>query len=140
VAALSALPLIWAESDTRLIAENLAAVLLQMLHLELIYIHVRDPTHQIPLVVARTARGPAPAAQADEVGRTLDPWLNAHDQSGASPSIANPLGSGMIRIICTPIGIEARGGVVAAGSPRADFPTEVDRLLLGVAANQIPSC
>ena len=28
-------------------------------------------------------------------------------------------------------------GVLVACSPRADFPTEVDRLLLGVAANQV---
>ena len=43
----------------------------------------------------------------------------------------------MTRIICPPFGIEARGGVLVACSPRADFPTEVDRLLLGVAANQV---
>src|SRR3954466_4689966 len=43
----------------------------------------------------------------------------------------------MTRIICPPFGIEARGGVLVACSPWADFPTEVDRLLLGVAANQV---
>ena len=47
------------------------------------------------------------------------------------------MGNGITRIICPPFGIEARGGVLVACSPRADFPTEVDRLLLGVAANQV---
>ena len=71
MAALSALPIAWAESDARRIAEGLAAALLEMLRLELVYILVRDRAHEIPLEVAHTARGPAPTAQAEEVGRAL---------------------------------------------------------------------
>ncbi len=108
-----------------------------MLHLELVYILVRDRAYEIPIEVAHTARGPAPTAQAEEIGRALDPWLNTNDLSRTPSSIANPLGNGMTRIICPPFGIEARGGVLVACSPRADFPSEVDRLLLGVAANQV---
>src|SRR5262249_13987062 len=113
------------------------AALLEKLRLEFVYILVRDRAQEIPLEVAHTARGPAPAAQAEEVGRALDPWLNSPDPSRTPSSIANPLGSGMIRVICTPFGIEARGGFLVACSPRADFPTEVDRLLLGVATNRM---
>ena len=137
LAALSALPVVWSGSDPRRIAESLADALLHMLHLELVYILVRDRAYEIPVEVAHTARGPAPPAQAEEIGRALDPWLNTHDVSRTPSTIANPLGNGMTRIICPPFGIEARGGVLVACSPRADFPTEVDRLLLGVAANQV---
>src|SRR3954453_5665340 len=137
LAALSAMPVIWTESDPARIAESLADALLHMLHLELVYILVRDRAYEIPIEVAHTARGPAPTAQAEEIGRALDPWLNTHDLSRTPSSIANPLGTGMTRIICPPFGIEARGGVLVACSPRADFPTDVDRLLLGVAANQV---
>jgi two-component system, sensor histidine kinase and response regulator len=137
LAALSALPVVWTESDPRRIAESLADALLHMLHLELVYILVRDRAYEIPVEVAHTALGPAPTAQAQEIGRALDPWLNTNDLSRTPSSIANPLGNGMTRIICPPFGIEARGGVLVACSPRADFPTEVDRLLLGVAANQV---
>src|SRR4051812_9117851 len=137
LAALSALPVIWTESDPGRIAESLADALLHMLHLELVYILVRDRAYECPVEVAHTARGPAPTAQAEEIGRALNPWLNTHDLSSIPSSIANPLGTGMTRIICPPFGIEARGGVLVACSPRADFPTDVDRLLLGVAANQV---
>ena len=137
LAALSALPVVWTESDPRRIAESLADALLHMLHLELVYILVRDRAYEIPVEVAHTARGPAPTAQAEEIGRALGPWLNTNDLSRTPRSIANPLGNGMTRIICPPFGIEARGGVLVACSPRADFPSEVDRLLLGVAANQV---
>ena len=84
VAALSALPISWADSDARRIAESLAAALFQMLRLELVYILVKDPAQEIPLEVANTAQGPAPAAQAQEVGRALDPWLYNHDFSRTS--------------------------------------------------------
>src|SRR4051812_22577989 len=137
LAALSALPVIWTESDPGRIAESLADALLHMLHLELVYILVRDRAYESPVEVAHTARGPAPTAQAEEIGRALDPWLNTNDLSRIAPTIANPLGNGMTRIVCPPFGIEARGGVLVACSPRADFPSEVDRLLLGVAANQV---
>src|SRR3954447_14030263 len=137
LAALSAMPVVWTESDPRRIAKSLADALLHMLHLELVYILVRDRAYEIPVEVAHTARGPAPTAQAEEIGRALAPWLNTSDLSMTPSSIANPLGNGMTRIICPPFGIEARGGVLVACSPRADFPTEVDRLLLGVAANQV---
>src|SRR4051812_6546924 len=137
LAALSGLPVVWTDSDPRRIAESLADALLHMLRLELIFILVRGRAYEIPVEVAHTARGPAPTAQAEAIGRALDPWLNTNDLSRTPSSIANPLGSGMTRIICPPFGIEARGGVLVACSPRADFPTEVDRLLLGVAANQV---
>src|SRR3954471_15920019 len=137
LAALTALPVVWTGSDPRHIAESLADALLHMLHLELVYILVRDRAYEIPVEVAHTARGPAPTAQAEEIGRALDPWLNTNDLSRTPSSIANPLGNGMTRIICPPFGIEARGGVLVACSPRANFPTDVDRLLLGVAANQV---
>src|SRR4051794_15500083 len=137
LAALSALPVVWTESDPRRIAESLADALLHMLGLELVYLLVRDRAYETPVEVAYTARGPAPTAQAEEIGRALDPWLDTSDLSRTPSSIANPLGSGMTRIHCAPFGIEARGGVLVACSPRADFPTDVDRLLLGVAANQV---
>src|SRR4051794_31879844 len=137
LAALSAMPVVWTGSDPRRIAESLADALLHMLHLDLVYILVRDRAYDSPVEVAHTARGPAPSAQAEEIGRALAPRLDTHDLSRTPSSIANPLGSGMTRIICPPFGIDARGGVLVACSPRADFPTEVDLLLLGIAANQM---
>ena len=49
LAALSALPIVWTESDPRGIGEGLADALLHMLHLELVYILVRDPASEIPV-------------------------------------------------------------------------------------------
>src|SRR5207302_443192 len=39
------------------------------------------------------------------------------------------------RGIVIPVGVAAEGGLVAAACNRADFPSEIDQLLLSVAAN-----
>ena len=65
----------------------------------------------------------------------LDPWLKPNPAELPS-SIPDPLGNGPVPIVLNPFGSGESGGVLVAGSRRADFPTEVDRLLLGVGANQ----
>src|SRR6202022_2440990 len=51
--------------------------------------------------------------------------------------IVRDIGSGaqQCRGIVIPVGVAAEGGLVAAACDRADFPTEIDQLLLSVAAN-----
>jgi two-component system NarL family sensor kinase len=50
--------------------------------------------------------------------------------------ITNPVGPGEVSIARFRLGLEDAVGVVVAGAHRADFPTTVERLLGGVAANQ----
>src|SRR5258706_13706963 len=97
LAALTALPVVWTGSDPRHIAESLADALLHMLHLELVYILVRDRAYEIPLEVAHTARGLAPTAQAQEICTSLAPWLNTNDLSTRPATIAGPVGDAVTR-------------------------------------------
>jgi formate hydrogenlyase transcriptional activator len=46
------------------------------------------------------------------------------------------VGDGDVSIIAVPLGVQGEIGVIVAGSERADFPVQTERLLLGVAANQ----
>ncbi len=133
--ALSAFPAVWVGYDPRQIAESLADGLRHMLNLDLIYLAVRDRADGIGVEVARTPQGPAPANRVQEIRRVLDPWLKP-DPPGLPSSIPDPLGDGAVPIVLNPFGSGESGGVLVAGSRRADFPTEVDRLLLGVGANQ----
>jgi two-component system, LuxR family, sensor kinase FixL len=50
-------------------------------------------------------------------------------------TIANPLGEGMLRLACAPIGFGGEA-VVVVGSRHSEFPTEAQRLLLRIAANE----
>src|SRR5207302_1998202 len=49
---------------------------------------------------------------------------------------ASPAGEGEVSIASFSLGLQQEVGVLVVGSRRADFPTEIERLLLRVAANQ----
>jgi len=134
--AFTALPAVWAGREPRAIVESLADVLVRTLGLELVYVGVRGSAAEVALEAARAEREPAVAGQAPAIGRALAPWLESAD-SNPLPFIPNPAGRGMVRLAVIPIGFEGEYGVVAAGSQRSDFPTELDRLLLNVGANQV---
>jgi GAF domain-containing protein len=136
--AFAALPTFWAGREPRAVVESLADVLLHTLGLDLVYVCVKDSPAEIVLEAARAAGQAEVAGQAQAIGRTLAPWLQAADSS-LSPSIPHPFGSGTVRLAVMPIGGEGEYGVVAAGSQQSDFPTEADRLLLTIGANQAAS-
>ena len=133
--ALSALPAVWASYRPLQVAEGLADVLLSMLHLDLVYLRLRGQTDGQRIEAARTAAGSAPNDQTRDIGRALAPWL---DGAGIDlpPLLPNPLGPGTLRVITIPIGCGRQHGVLVAGSRQTAFPSEEDRLLLSVGANQ----
>src|SRR5438132_1307583 len=131
--ALSTLPEVWIDYGPLGIAESLADVLLSTLYLDFVYI--RCPTDGRALEVARFN---CPAETTDRallIRKALGPWLKG--ESFTVPlAIPNPLGSGTMRLASARIGHEGEYAVVVSGSQRADFPTQTERLLLGVGANQ----
>jgi PAS domain S-box-containing protein len=133
--ALSALPAVWAGCRPLQIAEALADVLLSTLRLDLVYLRLRGQTDGQGIEVARTAGGPTPTDQARDIGRTLAPWLDGAGIDSVPP-LPNPVGPGTVRVAAVPIGYGRADGVLVAGSRRAGFPGEDDRLVLTVAANQ----
>jgi PAS domain S-box-containing protein len=74
--------------------------------------------------------------------KTFPEWLESRlAESGRLPGkeivpdIDGGDGDQPFRGVVLPIGVNAEGGVVAAACDRIDFPTEVDQLLLSLAAN-----
>jgi len=130
--ALSTLSAAWTTSDPQEIAEELGLVLLRSLPVAFAYARLHGPAG-VKVEVVRTRDGPQDAHQAREIGETLEPLLKG---GGQAQSMANPFGSGTLRVVVVPIGWAGDCGVLVAGSSHVDFPSEADRLLLGVAANQ----
>jgi PAS domain S-box-containing protein len=129
--ALSTLPAIWQTYGPEQIAESLAAALVSMLDSDFVYIFLPGELDEQPILVARTGQGASKAA-ADAIRKAL---LGMHlTQPMDETAIPNPLGQGMARIVSAPIGF-GREAILVAGSREAEFPTEVQRLLLGIAAN-----
>lgn len=131
--AISTLLTIWTEDAEDRIAASLAEVLLAMLGLEFAFVSLRREGDEAPFQVARSPRRPG-ADPTVQIGRTIAGWL-LQPPVGHAVILPNPIGSGTVRVGFQPIGSE-NYGIIAVGAGRADFPTPVQRVLLGAAANQ----
>jgi PAS domain S-box-containing protein len=132
--ALSALPAMWAGAGRgpREIAEGLAEAAHGLSRPELVYVRLAGD-ERIEAVVAGGRLLPPEEARA--MGRSLEP-LCAQPLPGGVTPLPHPLGQGELSALCVPIGHNRHSGMLIVGSRDPGFPTEVDRLLFTVAANQ----
>lgn len=137
LAALSALPALWAGSDALRIVESLAEALLGLLRLEFIYIQVQGRDGAIEIEVGRVAGRPSAASEARVLGEVLAPWLASG--TPMSNSVSLPWVDKAVRTAIIPFGADGAdgaGGRLVAGKQHDHFPGETDRLLLRVGGNQ----
>jgi PAS domain S-box-containing protein len=127
--ALSTVPAAWVGREPPAIAAGLADVLVNSLRLDFAFVRLCDPNADAAVEIARGSAWPA-----------FSEWLQHYFAEGGRLShreIVRHIGDGAQggRGIVIPVGVNAEGGLVAAACDRADFPTEIDQLLLSVAAN-----
>jgi PAS domain S-box-containing protein len=127
--ALSTVPVVWVGREPPAIAAGLVDVLVNTLYLDFAFVRLCDPTGGTAVEIARGS-----------AWREFREWLQHHLAEGGRLSrreIVRDTGGGAQRGcgIVIPVGIDAEGGLVAAACNRADFPSEIDQLLLSVAAN-----
>ena len=130
-----ALPAIWSEHDPAHILSTLLDVLSGMLRLDFAYARMNDSINGSPIEVVRLAQRLNPAAQTQHLSRAVDLWLT-RELSQPRLVVPNPIGEGEVSIARLQLGLQDEVGILVAGSRRADFPTEIENLLLRVAANQ----
>jgi PAS domain S-box-containing protein len=124
--AMTTLPAVWGDLPPEGVIDSLAGVLLSTLDLDLVGIHLPGQGETEPLECIRLRR--------DDTGSMLSAAraaLDAAMQPADLQDSATPLQFGTARF-----GIGSELGVVLIGARRAGFPSEHERLLLGVAANQ----
>jgi PAS domain S-box-containing protein len=134
--AMTTLPAVWGDLPPEGVIDSLASVLLTTLDLDLACIRLPGKGEIDPLDAIRLRRDDdndgamLPAARA-----ALDAAMQSDHQPDAAPASvqhgAAPLLFGVARF-----GIGSDLGVVIIGARRPGFPSEHERLLLGVAANQ----
>ncbi len=127
--ALSAMPTAWVGKEPAAVAAGLADVLSGLLQLDFVFVRLCVPS----------VAGGVDATRGN-AWKTFPQWLESHlATSGRLPDkeIIPDVDGGVepCRGVVIPIGVDADGGLVAAASDRTDFPTEVDQLLLCLAAN-----
>ena len=127
--AVSTVPAVWAGREPRAIAAGLVDVLVNALYLDFAFVRLCDPTGGAAVEIARGSAWQAFSEWLQQY-LSVNGWLSRRE-------IVREIGSGAHRGcgIVIPIGVDAESGVVAAACDRADFPTEIDQLLLSVAAN-----
>ena len=129
-----ALPAMWSGGEPSQIVHTLLDALLRMLQLDLVYVRLKETGGQAPIEMVRFAQSQKHIAQPHEIGEVLKHWLGADPQEWP-PLLRNPLGRD-ISIVPLGLGLQSEIGVIVAGSERADFPQQTERLILSVAANQ----
>lgn len=133
IVSLSTLPAIWIGLGLEGIACNLAEVLLNTLSLELIYVRLPGLGRGRTEVVRTKHR----SDHTEEVAvRASVAGLLEADETDSAMTIVDPVGGGTLHAAVTRFRVGDDYGVLVSGSRNADFPTEQDRLLLGVGANQ----
>jgi PAS domain S-box-containing protein len=127
--ALSAIPATLAGREPAAVAAGLADALIELLQLEFVFVRLCVPSAADAVDVMRGT-----------AWKTFPAWLESHlAESGRLsgieiiPNVDG--GPGTCRGIVVPIGVNAEVGVVTAACGRIGFPTEIDQLLLGLAAN-----
>ena len=131
--AISTLPAIWKDYDPYQIADGVAAALRSMLDLELVHISMRKGFDDPPIEITHTSNPQNYSALA-EIRAALSSG-NAAEQiknCGLGDGQAN---HGQLRIASIPISLGGDAIIIAA-SRQPDFPTELQRLLIGVGANE----
>src|SRR5436309_2939313 len=127
--ALSTVPAAWVGREPAAIAAGLADVLVNSLHLDFAFVRLCDPGGGTTVEIARGSAWQA-----------FPEWLHSHITVNGRLSrseIVRDIGTGaqQCRGVVIPIGVAAEGGLVAAACNHAAFPSEIDQLLLSVAAN-----
>jgi PAS domain S-box-containing protein len=130
-----ALAAIWSGSESSQMLGTLLDSLLAILRLDFAGARLNHSIDGSPIEVVRLAQRQHLSAQSQEVGRALGPWLSG-DQTASRLVIPNPAGQGEVAIASFSLGLQDEVGALVAGSRRADFPTDIELLLLRVAANQ----
>jgi PAS domain S-box-containing protein len=129
--ALSALPAVWGGLGCEAIARSLCDALMTTLSLDLVYVQLGQ-TGKVPVEIVRSKyRDPERDERAKAVLAAL-----LQMPRGEPTTVLDPFGSGVLPVAVVRFGVGSDQGALIACSAHGDFPTERDRLLLGVAANQ----
>jgi AraC-like DNA-binding protein len=113
----------------------LLEVLMGTLRLDLAYAEFKIQGSGTPVRLARFSQRPAPESLLPEIRRSIETWLA--DGFQTSPLIARTRGTDEeLSLALVRLGSYGQMGWLLACSRREDFPTQTERLILGLAANQ----
>ena len=137
LASVTALPALWTDGEPAQIIGTLLDALLEALQLDVVFVRLNDPEDGPAIDMVRVAE--SLQAQLTDGAREISQMIDS--SLGDAPSSWPPrarvsIGSVDLSLAGAPLGLRGEIGILAAGSPRSDFPTPTEKLVLDVAANQ----
>ncbi len=133
LASVLALPTTSSGFDSSQLTSTLLDELVRVLRLDFAYVRVSDSLEGLATEFARAAR--RMAIEPHVIGRALDQAVTDQAPS-ASLVVPNPIDEGVVSLVVLRLGLRGELGRFAAASQRTDFPTQSERLVLQLAANQ----
>jgi AraC-like DNA-binding protein len=113
----------------------LLEVLVGTLRLHLAYAKCKVTGFGVPIALARFSQPPGSNELPPEIRAPVDAWLG--DKNQTSPFVIRCRSAeGDLSLALVSLGLHTEIGWLLVCSPRDDFPTQTERLILGVAANQ----
>src|SRR5258708_2218794 len=128
LASISALPLLWVGQNARQVVIGVVDVLFTCLRLDLTYARINDPEGG-RVIEAERLEGREAESPAKHLGRVLGQLL------GTTNHLIIPH-LGTIKIVVSQLDSVPERGAIVAGSRRADFPTDIERILINAVVNQ----
>jgi PAS domain S-box-containing protein len=132
---ITALPALWTSGEPAQIVSTLLDALLGTLRLGFVCVRLNDPEGGPSIEMVRVAEALRGTAGAREISQAIDSSLS--DAAPRWPPRAQvSIGDVDLSVAFARLGLHGEFGLVAAGTPRRDFPTQTEKLVLDVAANQ----
>ncbi|MGA9883002.1 MAG: PAS domain-containing protein [Candidatus Acidiferrales bacterium] len=129
-----ALPATWVGSEPSRIAGSLLDGLLSMLNLDFVYVRLGCSGGEVSELL-RISSAWEVMPQPQEVGEMVRSWLGDSTQSW--PELTRKTFKHRdVSMMPLQLGLQGEIGALVAGSERIDFPQQLERLVLSVAANQ----
>ena len=130
-----ALPATWTGGAPSQIVGNSLDALVSMLSLDFVYARLREPAGTAFTEMVRVGSTWESQPPLEEIREKLQPWLE-NDREKLPGVVRDFLGKPAITLVPLQLGLHAEIGAIVAGSQRADFPQQTERLVLNIAANQ----
>jgi transcriptional regulator with GAF, ATPase, and Fis domain len=127
------LPAIWEGHEPEQIVAALLDVLMAVLRLDAARAEVKDPAGGAPISLTRLVRTENPNARQVLIDPAINNWLNEEVRGSY---VVSKQSASDLSIVFLRLGWQNELGWICAASDRADFPTDIDRLLLSVAMDQ----
>jgi PAS domain S-box-containing protein len=131
-----ALPATWTGGAPSQIVGNSLDALVSMLSLDFIYARLRESTGAPFTELVRIGPSWESKRRPEEIREKLQPWLE-NDSENLPAIIRTFFGKRAMALVPLQLGMLAEIGIIVAGSQRADFPQQTERLVLNIAANQV---